>query len=77
MDRGPNGVEASFFDQSHHAMATGGPVSIEEYFVPLDEWFEVRAFPDETGLFIYFRETTNYDATRFDAYGRATVEGSG
>jgi PAS domain-containing protein len=34
-------------------------VSFEEYYPePLDAWFEVRAYPSETGLSVYFRDIT-------------------
>ncbi|NKE34417.1 PAS domain S-box protein [Natronococcus sp. JC468] len=34
-------------------------VSFEEYYPePLDSWFEVRAYPSETGLSVYFRDVT-------------------
>jgi PAS domain S-box-containing protein len=58
-DEIPDAVETTFYREYTDAMATGEPASFEEYFPPLDEWFDVRAFPDETGLSIYFREITD------------------
>ena len=54
----PDAVDTTFYEGYHRAMETGEPVSFEEYFPPLAEWFDVRAFPDATGLSIYFREIT-------------------
>ncbi|PHQ39843.1 two-component system sensor histidine kinase/response regulator [Halorubrum persicum] len=54
----PDAVETTFYREYNRAMETGEPVSFEEYFPPLEDWFEVRAFPDDTGLSIYFREIT-------------------
>ncbi|MFB6119366.1 PAS domain-containing protein [Halosegnis sp.] len=63
-DEIPDAVDTTFYEQYHHAVDTGEPVSFEEYFAPLDEWFDVRAFPDETGLSVYFREITAQRRTR-------------
>jgi PAS domain S-box-containing protein len=57
-DEIPDAVDTTFYEKYQRALETGDPVSFEEYFSPLDEWVEVRAFPDETGLSIYFREIT-------------------
>jgi PAS domain S-box-containing protein len=54
----PDAVDTTFYEGYHRAMETGEPVSFEEYFPPLAEWFDVRVFPDATGLSIYFREIT-------------------
>lgn len=54
----PDAVDTTFYEEYHRAIKTGEAVSFEEYFPPLDEWFDVRAFPDESGLSIYFREIT-------------------
>jgi len=34
------------------------PVSFEEYYEPLDVWFEMGAYPSEDGLSVYFRDIT-------------------
>lgn len=54
----PGAVDTAFYEEYGRAMETGEPASFEEYFPMLDEWFDVRAFPDESGLSIYFREIT-------------------
>ena len=54
----PDAVDTAFYEEYHRAMETGEAVVFEAYFPPLDEWFDVRAFPDATGLSIYFREIT-------------------
>jgi hypothetical protein len=33
------------------------PVHFEEYFLPLDDWNEVNAYPSYQGLAVYFRRT--------------------
>jgi PAS domain S-box-containing protein len=40
------------------AVKTQESVTYEECFEPLDRWFEVRAYPSESGLSVYFRDIT-------------------
>jgi PAS domain S-box-containing protein len=39
-------------------METQEAATFEEYYPPLDIWFEVHAYPSETGLSVYFRDVT-------------------
>jgi PAS domain S-box-containing protein len=72
-DEIPDAVDTTFYEEYHRAMETDEPVSFEEYFAPLDEWFDVRAFPDETGLSIYFREITEQRQYREELEHREQV----
>ncbi|PHQ37387.1 hypothetical protein DJ69_16945 [Halorubrum persicum] len=49
----------SFQREYEHAMNEQESVSFEEYYPPLDTWFEVSAYPSETGLSVYFRDVTD------------------
>ncbi|MDS0477908.1 PAS domain S-box protein [Natrinema sp. 1APR25-10V2] len=51
--RGSRGDEAF-----HTALERQEAVSYEEQFPTLDKWFDVRVYPSETGLSVYFREIT-------------------
>ncbi|MFC4436941.1 MULTISPECIES: PAS domain-containing protein [Natrialbaceae] len=52
-------VDREFKPTYEHAMEDQETVSFEEYYPePLDSWFEVRAYPSETGLSVYFRDVT-------------------
>jgi len=44
-----------FERQYRHAMASGESVAFEAYYPPLDNWFEVSAYPSDEGLAIYYR----------------------
>ncbi|TYL39834.1 histidine kinase [Natronococcus pandeyae] len=55
----PDAVGSTFQQEYERAMETQEPVTFEEYLESLDAWFEVRAYPSETGLTVYFRETTD------------------
>ena len=48
-------------------METGQPVSFEQYYPPLDTWFDVRATPNDDGLSVYFHDITNRVRAEQDA----------
>ena len=54
----PAAVETTFYQKYHEALETQESVSFEEHFPPLGAWFEVRAYPDEDGLSVYFTDIT-------------------
>ncbi|NHN59463.1 MULTISPECIES: PAS domain S-box protein [Halorussus] len=46
-------------EEYREAMATGEPTTFEFYYPePLAAWYEVHAYPSETGLSVYFRDVT-------------------
>ncbi|RDI72211.1 PAS domain-containing protein [Halopelagius longus] len=56
----PAATERKFKPEYERAMYEQETVAFEEYYPePLDSWFEVRAYPSETGLSVYFRDTTH------------------
>jgi signal transduction histidine kinase/PAS domain-containing protein len=54
----PAAVDTTFHHRYQEAMETNDPVSFEEWFGPLDTWFDVRAFPSASGLSVYFHDVT-------------------
>ena len=55
----PAATKRKFKPKYEQAMYDQETVSFEEYYPePLDAWFEVRAYPSETGLSVYFRDIT-------------------
>ena len=54
----PRAVDTEFYDQYHEAMTTRTAVSFDSYYEPLDAWFDVRAFPSDSGLSVYLRDIT-------------------
>ena len=64
-DSFPEAVGTAFHDAYHRAAETGEPTTFESYYEPLESWFEVRAFPSESGLSVYFRDVT--DRRRMEA----------
>ncbi|WP_339102655.1 ATP-binding protein [Haloterrigena salinisoli] len=58
-DEFPEAMSQQFKTEYERAMYDQETVSFEEYYpAPLDSWFEVRAYPSETGLSVYFRDVT-------------------
>jgi PAS domain S-box-containing protein len=58
-DEFPEAIGSTFQEQYEAAMAGGTTVEFVEYYPPLDRWFEVKAFPFEGGLSIYFDDVTD------------------
>jgi PAS domain S-box-containing protein len=57
-DEFPEAVGGTFQQQYEHAVTTREMVLFEEFFEPLDAWFEVRAWPGPDGLSVYFHDIT-------------------
>ncbi|MDG5759225.1 PAS domain-containing protein [Natronococcus sp. A-GB1] len=56
----PEASSREFKPLYERAMADEETIAFEEYYPePLDSWFEVRAYPSETGLSVYFRDITD------------------
>ncbi len=57
-DAFPGLRDSPFEEPLREAMATREATAGEGYFEPLDVWFEIRVYPDETGLSVYFRDVS-------------------
>lgn len=55
----PGGAGSTFDQQYRRAVAEGVPVSFEEFYSPLDIWFEVRAYPSPDGSLSVFFQNIN------------------
>jgi two-component system cell cycle sensor histidine kinase/response regulator CckA len=54
----PEAVGGPFQKQYELARSTNTSVHFEEFFGPLEGWFEIHAYPSPEGLAIYFRNVT-------------------
>ncbi|PRY12810.1 PAS domain S-box-containing protein [Pontibacter ummariensis] len=54
----PAKVGGDFYRHYHEAIETGKAVRFEAYYAPYDVWVEVKAFPSEEGLSVYFTDVT-------------------
>ncbi|WP_435348803.1 PAS domain S-box protein [Haloarchaeobius sp. HRN-SO-5] len=58
----PGAVDTRFQAEYERAKEVQESVSFEEYFPPLDTWFDVTAYPSESGLSVYFQDVTDRKA---------------
>lgn len=55
----PDAIHRKFKEKYEQAMYEQETVSFEEHYPePVDAWFEVRAYPSDTGLSVYFTDIT-------------------
>ncbi len=54
----PQAVGGPFWTAYHHTMETREAVDFESYYAQLDKWFEVRVYPIEPGIAVYFSDIT-------------------
>src|SRR5690606_355612 len=52
----PEAVGTVFEEKYRHAMAHQVSTSFEGYYQPLDLWADIKAYPSEEGLAIYFQD---------------------
>ena len=57
----PRLTDSPFQWEHEHAMETQEAVTFETHSPPQDGWFEIRAYPSETGLSVYVRDITDPD----------------
>ena len=54
----PLAVETGFDRELHQAMDQQETVRFEEFYLGLNKWFEMQAYPSNAGLSVYFRDVT-------------------
>ena len=54
----PGLLGTTFEREYRRAMAEGVAVTFEEFYRPLDAWLEVRAYPSEGGLSVFYQNVT-------------------
>ncbi|MFD3001609.1 PAS domain S-box protein [Pontibacter toksunensis] len=54
----PSEINGAFYQQYHLAVETRKAVQFEAYYKPTDVWLDVRAFPSEEGISVYFDNIT-------------------
>jgi PAS domain S-box-containing protein len=57
-DQFPEAVNSNFYQEYHRAVANQVTVHFEVFYEPLESWFEVRGYPYQDGLSVYFRDVT-------------------
>jgi len=67
----PEAVDGPYHRAYQQAVETNSPVAFEEHYVPLDLWTEIRAYPSEAGLTIYFRDISERKAAEAQIHSMA------
>ena len=57
-DEFPEAVQTPFFSELHRAMREQKSVKFDNYFKPLDRWFENSVYPSPSGVGVYYRDIT-------------------
>ncbi len=65
-------VDLAFYSELKRAMETQESVRFEDYYPPLDTWFEVHGYPTPNGLAVYF-----IDISQRKSLERALLAGGG
>ncbi len=55
----PEGVGQPFHEAYRRAVAEQKNIYLEEYYAPMDRWFENRIYPSKDGLSIFFHDITD------------------
>jgi diguanylate cyclase (GGDEF)-like protein/PAS domain S-box-containing protein len=67
----PEAVDGPYYRAYQQAVGTNSPVSFEEHYAPLNLWTEIRAYPSEEGLTIYFRDVSERRAIEAEIHSMA------
>ena len=51
-------IDSESYKKYHQAIETRRVVRFEDYYPPLEKWYEISAFPSDTGLSVYFKDIT-------------------
>lgn len=57
-DEFPEATKTHFGQEYHRALRENVSVTVEEFYPPLDTWFEIHAYPSAAGLSVYFLDIT-------------------
>lgn len=61
-DEFPEAVGTPIEHEYRRAVAQRVTVELHEYYAPLGKWFDIRAYPSEEGLAVYFLDVTEHHA---------------
>ncbi len=51
-------IGSKSYNQYHQALKTNQVLEFEDYYLRLDKWFEISAYPSATGLSVHFKDIT-------------------
>ncbi|HEU0206081.1 MAG TPA: PAS domain-containing protein [Pseudolysinimonas sp.] len=60
----PNGGASEFAILYRQAVSENRPMTVRDYYPPLQMWFEATAYPTGTGVAVYLRDVTEVESVR-------------
>ena len=51
-------IDSYSYKNYHQAIESNSAMHFEDYYPPLDKWYEISAYPSESGLAVYFKDIT-------------------
>lgn len=54
----PDSINSESYRKYHEAAENNQIVQFEDYYAPLNKWFEISVYPSNNGLSVYFRDAT-------------------
>jgi PAS domain S-box-containing protein len=51
-------IDSVSYKKYHEAFGTNQAVHFEDYYQPVKKWYEISAYPSNTGLSVYFKDVT-------------------
>lgn len=51
-------IGSESYKKYHQAIETNQAVHFADYYAPINKWYEISAYPADTGLSVYFKDVT-------------------
>jgi PAS domain S-box-containing protein len=51
-------IDSESYRKYNEALKTNQAVHFEDYYAPVNKWYEISAYPSDTGLSVYFKDIT-------------------
>ena len=67
----PESVQTQFYTQLHRAMREQVPIQFDNYFAPLDKYFENTVYPSPSGVGVFYRDVSDRRRTEDDLKNRS------
>jgi PAS domain S-box-containing protein len=55
----PSEIDSESYEKYHLAASTNHAVHFEDHYAPLKKWYEISAYPSDTGLSVFFKDITD------------------
>ena len=52
-------IDSESYKKYHEAIETNQAVHFEDYYPPIEKWYEISAYPSDKGLSVYFKDITD------------------